>query len=105
MRFLTTFGMTQKSPSNFEGVSGAAGRGSLYEKCCAPTEHRVSTLRHFTPSCAYGLHGVIHIQLLRSYIPFKEKYIKYLIFLISLVVLMSCNSLKNTPDNFPIRNL
>ena len=28
-RFLATLGMT--SPSNFEGVSGAAGRGSLYE--------------------------------------------------------------------------
>ena len=31
MRFLTTFGMTKKSPSNFEGVDGEAGRGSLHK--------------------------------------------------------------------------
>ena len=39
MRFLTTFGMTQKSPSNFEGVSGADGRGSLYESVCLLRRH------------------------------------------------------------------
>ena len=27
--------------------------------CCAPTEHRVGALCRFTPSCAFGLHGVI----------------------------------------------
>jgi len=31
--------MTQKSPSNFEGVSGADGRGSLYESVCLLRRH------------------------------------------------------------------
>ena len=30
MRFLTTFGMTEKSPSKFEGVARAARRGSFF---------------------------------------------------------------------------
>ena len=43
----------------------SVGVQHLSATCCAPTEHRVSTLHRSTPSCAYGLHGVIHIAHLR----------------------------------------
>ena len=36
-----------------------------YRQGCAPTEHRAWAWHRLTPSCAFGLHGVIHIRLLR----------------------------------------
>ncbi|MCL2435295.1 MAG: hypothetical protein FWD09_04030 [Lentimicrobiaceae bacterium] len=50
-----------------QGVAAARGKESrhphqnsvgvqhLYATCCAPTEHRVSTLHRPTPSCGYRL--------------------------------------------------
>jgi len=37
------------------GIGNSVGVQHLPASCCAPTEHRVSTLHRFTPSCGYRL--------------------------------------------------
>jgi len=54
------------------GIGNSVGVQPLPASCCAPTEHSAALLRSaalaryiVTPSCAFGLHGVIHITHLR----------------------------------------
>jgi len=60
----------QNPPPNLRqrGIWNSVGVQHLPASCCAPTEHRVSTLHRSTPSCirlTADLHGVIHIARLR----------------------------------------
>jgi len=50
------------------GIGNSVGVQSLPASCCAPTEHRISSLHRFTRSCirlTADLYGVIHITHLR----------------------------------------
>ena len=58
-------GGAARGRENHHQYRNSVGVQHLPASCCAPTEHRVSTLHRSTPSCAYGLHGVIHISRLR----------------------------------------